>query len=123
MISRNYISSVGALVGATVGVGMFTLPHVTTRAGVIPVLAFFIVLGFVQHWLHKLYAEIVLSTKDKHRLPGYAEKYLGASSKKLITILITIACYGSLLAYTIIGGEFSYELLAPWLGGTVFSNT
>ncbi len=123
MISRTYIAAIASLVGATVGVGMFTLPYVTMRSGILTVLAFFLVLGVIQHWLHKIYAEIVLSTKEKHRLPGYAEKYLGPSSKKIIVTLITVACYGSLLAYTIIGGDFLYQLLSPFFGGTVFIYT
>lgn len=106
------------LVGSIVGVGMFTLPYVTTKAGIITIIIYFIVLGFIQHWLHKLYAEIILSTKKQHRLPGYAEKYLGKHSKKLILVLSMFSGYGALLAYTIVGGDFLYQLLHPYLGGS-----
>ncbi len=123
MISRNYIAAIASLVGATVGVGMFTLPYASIQAGILTVLGFFVVLGVMQHWLHKIYAEIVLSTKERHRLPGYAEKYIGPSSKKIIVVLVTVASYGSLLAYTIIGGDFLFQLLSPYFGGTVFIYT
>lgn len=97
---------------------MFTLPYITTQAGIFTIIIYFVVLGFIQHWLHKLYAEIILSTKKQHRLPGYAEKYLGKHSKKLILILSMFSGYGALLAYTIVGGDFLYQLLHPYLGGS-----
>ncbi len=121
--SRHYITAILTLVAAIVGVGMFTLPYVTVQAGIIPVGIFFIALAIIQHWLHKLYAEVVLSSKDQHRLPGYAGIYLGPKSKKLLTVLTMIASYGSLLAYTLIGGDFLHQLLAPYFGGSVFFYT
>lgn len=120
MISKNYVSSIAILVSAVVGVGMFTLPYVGMKAGILTMIFYFLVLGAVQHWFHKLYAEIVLSTKKQHRLPGYAEKYLGIKSKRLLLVLTMFAGYGALLAYTIIGGDFLFQLLSPLFGGTVF---
>lgn len=122
-ISRNYITAVLTLVAAIVGVGMFTLPYVTVRAGYATMIIFFVVLGVIQHWLHKLYAEVVLSTKEQHRLPGYARLYLGVKSAKLLSVLTMIASYGSLLAYTLIGGDFLHQLLAPYFGGSIFFYT
>ncbi len=123
MISKNYVSSIAILVSAVVGVGMFTLPYVGMKAGILTMIFYFLVLGGVQHWFHKLYAEIVLSTKKQHRLPGYAEKYLGIKSKRLLLVLTMFAGYGALLAYTIIGGDFLFQLLSPLFGGTVFFYT
>lgn len=123
MVSHNYIASTALLISSIVGVGIFTLPYISIQAGIITVILFFIVLGFIQHWLHTLYAEVVLSTKKPHRLPGYAEKYLGKKSKKIILALSLISGYGALLAYTILGGDFLYQLLSPWLGGTLFFYT
>ncbi|WKZ24771.1 MAG: aromatic amino acid transport family protein [Patescibacteria group bacterium] len=122
-ISRNYISSILLLVTAVIGVGMFALPYVATKAGLLSVLAFFIALGFVQHWLHKIYAEIILSTKQMHRLPGYAEKYLGKKSKKIVLLLSLLGGYGAMLVFTIVGGEFLYRLLNPLWGGGVILYT
>lgn len=123
MISHNYIASLALLISSIVGVGMFALPYVSTQAGIVTVIAYFIILGFLQHWLHKLYAEIILSTKKPHRLPGYAEKYLGKRSKNIVLVLSLISGYGALLAYTIIGGQFFYELLSPHIGGSLFLYT
>ncbi len=123
MPSRSYISAVLTMIAAIVGVGMFTLPYAGTQAGLLILLGYFVGLGIIQHWLHKIYAEIVLSTKQPHRLPGYAGIYLGSKSKKAMTLLVVVASYGSLLAYTLIGGDFLFQLLRPYWGGTVFFYT
>ncbi len=117
MLSHNYIASMVLLISSVVGVGMFTLPYISIKSGIVTIIIYFIILGFIQHWLHKLYAEIILSTKKQHRLPGYAEKYLGKHSKKIILALSMFSGYGALLAYTIIGGDFLYQLLHPYFGG------
>lgn len=123
MPSRNYISAVLTMIAAIVGVGMFTLPYAGTQAGLLILFGYFVGLGLIQHWLHKIYAEVILSTKQPHRLPGYAGIYLGTKSKKIMTLLVVIASYGSLLAYTLIGGDFLFQLLRPYWGGTVFFYT
>ncbi len=123
MITKNYVAAVAMLIGSTVGVGMFTLPYLSIKTGLITIIGFFIILGFIQHWLHKLYAEIILSTKKQHRLPGYAEKYLNKTSKKIILFLSIFSGYGALLAYTIIGGDFLFQLLSPYVGGSVMLYT
>ncbi len=123
MWSKNYISAIAILISSIVGVGMFTLPYVASKAGILTIIGYFIILGFIQHWFHKVYAFIVLSTKKQHRLPGYAEKYLGIKSKKTILVLSMFSGYGALLAYTIIGGEFLYQLLSPQFGGSLFIYT
>jgi amino acid permease len=123
MLSKNYVSAVAILISSIVGVGMFTLPFIASKTGLLTIIFYFVVLGFIQHWFHKVYALIVLSTKKQHRLPGYAEKYLGKKNKKILLILSMIAGYGALLAYTIIGGNFLYQLLNPYVGGSQFFYT
>lgn len=123
MLSHNYVASIALLISSIVGVGMFTLPYISTQAGMITVIIYFIALAFLQHWLHTLYAEIILSTKKPHRLPGYAEKYIGKKAKKIVLILSLLLGYGALLAYTILGGQFLYQLLNPLLGGSVIVYT
>lgn len=123
MITKNYVAAVAILISSIVGVGMFTLPYIGSKAGLLTLIGYFIVLGFFQHWFHTVYANVVLSTKQQHRLPGYAEKYFGIKSKKYIFILSMFGGYGALLAYTIIGGEFLYHLVNPYLGGSLFQYT
>jgi len=121
--SKKYFHAIATLVGTIIGVGMFAIPFVISKAGIILLFIYLPILGLVQHFLNKLYAEIILSTKKKHRLPGYAEKYIGKKGKILTLIIVTLGNYGALLAYIIVGGIFLHELLNPMLGGNIFIYT
>jgi tyrosine-specific transport protein len=120
-MSKNYFHAIATLVGTIIGVGMFSIPYVINKSGIILLFIYLPILGVVQYFLHKIYAEIILSTKEKHRLPGYAEKYIGKKGKIISFIINILGSYGTLLAYIIIGGIFLHELLGPILGGSVFS--
>jgi len=58
--------------------------------------------------------EIVLSTRVKHQLTGYAEKYLGKWGKYLMFGSVVFGFYGALLAYIIGEGQ----VLAALTGGS-----
>ena len=109
------------LIGTIVGVGMFGLPYVASRAGVGVVVAYLVILGAVVILIHLLYGEVVLRTRGQHRLVGYAERYLGFTGKALATLVFFFGLYGALLAYMVLGGEFLSFLLggnvAPFLAG------
>lgn len=116
-MSKNYIYAVAILVGAITGAGIFAMPYVITRAGVIPFLLFLPLLVAAQCLIHILYAKVILSTKTEHRIPGYVEVYGGMRWKKLVSFFCLLGGYGSLLAYIILGGNFLSELLMPYFGG------
>jgi len=122
-MSKNYFHAIATLIGTIIGVGMFSIPYAINQSGIILLFVYLPVLGTIQYFLHKIYAEIILSTKTKHRLPGYAEKYIGKKGKIISFILSLLGSYGSLLAYIIIGGIFLHELLYPFLGGSLFTYT
>lgn len=106
--------------GTIIGVGLFAVPFVASQAGLIPLLVFMIGLAIIQYFLHLLFAEVVLSTKDKHRFPGFVGKYINKKNKIFAFVADTVSAYGSILAYIIVGGLFSHQLLSPYLGGRVF---
>lgn len=116
-MSRNYLLAVTTLMGTIIGVGLFTIPYITVVSGVLPLIFYMVILALVQNHLHLLYAEIVLSTKGAHRLPGYIEKYNGRWGK-FVTLAVTIfSDFGAMLAYIIVGGLFLHQLLNPFFGG------
>ncbi|MCK4781807.1 amino acid permease [Candidatus Parcubacteria bacterium] len=106
MFSRNFVFALAVLVGTTVGAGIFAIPYVIFKSGLIPGLFYFLILGGAILLLHLFFAEIVLRTKDKHRLIGYAQKYLGRREEILVTASTILGITGSLLAYLIISGDF-----------------
>ena len=105
------------LLGVMIGAGIFGLPFVVARAGVIPGLFYFLILGGAILLLHLFFGEIVLRTQGKHRLIGYAQRYLGKQGKILITCSTILGISGTLLAYVILGGDFLkiiFSSLVDW---------
>ncbi len=110
----NFILAVATLVGTIIGVGMFGLPYVAAQAGFKLTLIYLFLLGVIVTVVHLIYGEIILRTKEKHRLPGYAQIYLGSLGKTLATFIFFVTLYLALLAYLLIGGEFLRVILSGW---------
>jgi len=95
-----------SLIGTIIGAGIFGIPYVMAKSGVLFCLFYFLILGIAVLLIHLFFGEIVLRTKEKHRLVGYAQKYLGKKAKILVTFSTVFGTIGALLAYLIIGGNF-----------------
>jgi tyrosine-specific transport protein len=119
-MKNNFLHGLALMVGYSIGVGMFGLPFVASRAGILSFVFFLILLAFIQYLLYLVYGNIILKTKTFHRLPGYAEIYLGKKSKHIAFIVKTLGNYAALLAYIIITGIFLNQLLSPYFGGNEF---
>jgi len=110
------------LSGTIIGVGMFGIPFVFSRAGFFVGLAELAVLLVVITIIHLMYGEILLRTETIHRLPGYVKRYLGARAKVFSTVSYVVGLSGSLLAYVVIGGQFLGGIFDtnPFLGSFLF---
>ncbi|TRZ81084.1 hypothetical protein D4R86_03285, partial [bacterium] len=97
-ISFNAIS---IIIGTIVGVGIFGLPYAISKVGFLIGIPLLILLSGIVLYLHYLYGEIVLRTKRKQRLVGYAKKYLGGKGKSIATLSALFGLLGSQLAYLI----------------------
>lgn len=117
---KKYWQASAVMIGYIIGVGMFGLPFVTAQAGVVLFFAYLLVLGFIQYFVHLVYANMIITTRSFHRLPGYVGKYLGLGGKTAVACAKLLGNYGALLAYIIISGSFLFELLGPFLGGSEF---
>ncbi len=104
--NKNFLLALSVLIGTIIGAGIFGIPYVIARSGLIPGFFYFIVLGSLVTLIHLFLGEIVLRTKEQSRLPGLTQKYLGKTSKVLITISVIIGVVGALLAYLILAGDF-----------------
>jgi tyrosine-specific transport protein len=101
--------------GTIISVGMFGLPYVAVKTGLVPVIFYLIFLGGIVTLLHLIYGEIVLRTKEKHRLTGYAKRYLGRKGEIFAGATFFFGLYGALLAYLVIGGQFLSLLVSNFL--------
>ncbi len=111
-MDKSFLLASASLTGAIIGAGVFAIPFVIANAGVLTSLAYFLVLGLITLSIHLFLADIVVFTKGKHRLAGYAEKYLGKRGKIITTVATLLGSLGALLAYLILSGKF-LSLLLP----------
>lgn len=123
-MTKNFVLAISTLVGAIVGLGMFGIPYTASRAGFFVGIGYILSLGIVMLLIHLIYGEVIERTKERHRLTGYVEKYLGKKWKKFAGIAIILGVYITLLAYIIVGGKFLALLfpgiLDPFTLGIIF---
>ena len=106
MKDKKFFFAISILLGTIIGAGIFGIPYVIAKSGIIPGFFYLLILGGAFLLIHLFFGEIVLRTKEKYRLVGYAQKYLGNWGRILITISTILGLTGALLAYIILSGDF-----------------
>ena len=106
------------LSGMIIGVGIYGIPYVFSRAGFVLGSLELLILTIVITGIHLVYGEIVLRTREWHRLPGYAGIYLGSFAKKISIVSYLISFSGALASYVFLGGHFLSNLISPDMAWT-----
>ena len=106
MKDKSSVLALASLIGTIIGAGVFGIPYVMAKSGIVFCLFYFLILGTVVLILHLFFGEIILRTKQKYRLIGYTEKYLGKKAKILVSFSTIFGTVGSLLAYIILNDNF-----------------
>jgi len=115
---QNYIYPIATLSGTIIGVGVFSLPYITSKVGGWVMLGYFLILGSVVIIVHQFFGKVCLKTPNFKRLPGFAKIYLGKTGEFIAYFSTILGLFGSLLAYLIVGGEFLENLFSPIWGGS-----
>lgn len=121
---KGFFEGTAILVGMIIGAGVFTLPYVSLKSGIIPTLILLALVGILVTYIHLLYGELSLRTEKPCGLPGYVGIYLGDKVKKfvLLTTLLTFSI--SLLILLLLATQFLTTLLnqigvtslgSPWI--------
>ncbi|MEA3295683.1 MAG: aromatic amino acid transport family protein [Patescibacteria group bacterium] len=114
-----FLKALSVFLGTIIGVGIFSLPFVASKAGFFITVFYFIIITIVTIILHFIYGKICAETETIHRLPGYVEKYLGKKYKKIAIFTTGFVLTGGLLSYLIVGGEFLKFLFGSYFGEDV----
>ncbi len=104
-MKKEVIRASAVLTGCVIGAGILGIPYVVARAGFLTGLLDILFLGVMIMILNLYLGEIVLRTKKKHQLTGYADKYLGFKGRATMFFSTLIVDYGALVAYLIGEGE------------------
>lgn len=116
---NNVRYAVATLAATIVGVGMFGLPFVASRAGFFILLGYLAIFTLVFIMLHLMFGEIMLRTHARHRLVGYAGVYLSDTAKKILALAGLVGLSGGMLVYILVGATFMKELTGGVLGSDV----
>ncbi|MBX4200862.1 hypothetical protein KW786_01915 [Candidatus Parcubacteria bacterium] len=117
---RHYILPIATLSSGIIGVGFLSLPYITLKVGIIPMIFYFIVLTAMVASVNIIFAKITLRTPDFKRWPGFVEHYFGRLPKKIILVTYTAGGMGVMLVYLIIGSQFLSIVFGPIFGGSAF---
>ncbi|MBI2450226.1 MAG: hypothetical protein HYV47_01670 [Candidatus Nealsonbacteria bacterium] len=112
-----FIRALSVFVGTIIGVGIFGLPYIASRAGFFVVFIYFLAMSTIAILIHLLFGKVALGTETLYRLPGFAGEYMGPNWKKITLLTIGSGLVGAILAYLIVGGTFLEYFFAPYFGG------
>jgi amino acid permease len=115
MKDKSSVLALASLIGTIIGAGVFGIPYVMAKSGIVFCLFYFLILGTVVLILHLFFGEIILRTKQKYRLIGYTEKYLGKKAKILVSFSTILGTIGSLLVYIILINNFLKIILPEYI--------
>ena len=106
MNSSSFWYAVATLVATIVGVGIFGLPYAAWHAGFFVAALYLGVLFFVFAILHLMFGEIILRTRERHRLAGYVARYVNHGAGRVVVVTTFVGMLGGMLAYLLVGGQF-----------------
>ncbi len=122
MSKKRLFTAASTLVGCVIGAGILGIPYVVAKAGFLTGLLNIVCLGVVFLFIYLYLGEVVLRTRGKHQLTGYAEKYTGKLGKYFMFISMIIGIYGAMIAYTLGAGEALSSIIGgdPVLSSLLF---
>lgn len=113
LLGKRSLRAMATLIGTIVGVGVFGLPFVIAKAGLVLGTAEFLLLAGFEFLLLLMYAEVTVHTEGTHRFSGYVRRYLGPTAGGVAFLAILLSMFGGLLAFTILGADF-WSRLSGW---------
>jgi amino acid permease len=103
--NKKYFSAVSILVGTCVGAGILGLPYIASKTGFFVTFLYLLIIGGIVLIVNLYLSEVILRTKEKHQLIGYAERYLGKKGRHLMEFGAVFGIYAAMVAYTLGVGE------------------
>jgi tyrosine-specific transport protein len=115
---RSFLAGTAIVIGTAIGAGIFGIPAVVARSGVVAGCIEILLLGGLTTIALLAYAEVVARTRGVHQFAGYVGAYLGPRSKWIGLAAVIFGLFGALTAYTKEVGVFLAALLANTVGGS-----
>jgi len=103
---KEEILAAGLLAGTIIGAGMFSLPFIFQSAGLGTGIFYLILVPIVYIFIYLMYSDVVIRTKEPHRLVGYAKIYLGNWAFWLTILMSVVESVFILTIYLILSQSF-----------------
>lgn len=110
---RLFWASIRPLVGQMVGAGLFAIPFVFSQSGFGVGIIALIISTAISIITLLMFADLALVLKGHHRFVGIIHELTGPVGGFFAAIALFGSIYGALVAYTLIGGSFAYEVFSP----------
>ena len=107
--NKTFLAGISILIGTAIGAGVLGIPYVVAKSGFLIGVIHILLIGAIILLTNLYLGEIVLRTKGKHQLGGYAKKYLGKTGSFFMSFAIFFSVYSAILAYLVgISESFSF---------------
>jgi amino acid permease len=104
---KNILLPASMLAGTIIGAGIFSLPFVFQKSGLLAGLLLLLIFAFIYALVYFIYADIVLRTEGEHRFVGYAKMYLGNPGFLAAVFLGLVQLFFILTVYLILAPSFT----------------
>ncbi len=111
---KELILPAGLLASLIIGAGMFSLPYLFVKAGILTGIFYLIIFAAVFSAIHLMYAEIIRKTPGEHRFVGFADIYMGRTGFWLSLLATALGLFLVLTVYLILSSSF-FRLILPEL--------
>lgn len=105
------------VIGGVVGVGIFALPYVFSRAGYIVGFLELLIVAVIALVTFFMYSDLLAARKGHVRFVTVAEEELGLAGKIVAAIAFFGGLWGAMLAYILVGGSLAANIFVPLFGG------
>ncbi|MEK7465534.1 MAG: aromatic amino acid transport family protein [Patescibacteria group bacterium] len=126
---KNSVLAIALLVGTIVGAGIFSLPYVISRVGLVRGIFYFIFFAAVYLVIHRMYADLLLKTDESHQFFYVARTYLPRFFANLVSGGVFLELVFVMTIYLILAPSFlklvadiptGYLVIGFWALGSFF---
>ncbi len=102
-----YLLAITLLAGTIIGAGIFSLPYIFNKIGLITGLIYLIFFTFIYFLIHLMYAQVLAVQEKDHQVFYLAHKYLPKKIAEIFSWVILIELVFVMLVYLVLAPNFS----------------
>ncbi len=104
---KNFFLAVGMIAGTAIGAGIFSLPYIFNKLGMLTGLFYLVVFALIYYLVHWQYAQVLQSSSKEHHFSYFAKKYLSKFWEKIASVTVICGLIFSLTIYLILSRTFA----------------